>query len=140
MKKPILFLLSIVFVLLISACSGLSTTKVTGKYFLVAMDGDKSNTSLSYEVGDDEDAFEGVIEPIVGAVGVDSNFIIAKQYATLDPKKESERFYYYIVVMAERTERGDKNGVYGPFNENDFLIKKKQLGVPANLDFTIFVK
>ncbi len=69
------------------------------------------------------------IPPKVLACGVDARFLIAKQQK-LDAKGNQIRNnYQYWIVDALKKKR------YGPFTEQVFAAKRKELGVPDSIEF-----
>jgi hypothetical protein len=135
------FYIGLLSIVLFGGCEGMEKRKIVGKYYLTAIDGNKDNTSLSYEIGDDENSFIDVIEPMVFSVGYDSNFIIAKQRASLSSSSANKNgIDFYIVVLVGRNEFSGNKNVYGPFSEKEFYAKRRELDVPGSLDFSITVK
>ncbi len=68
-----------------------------------------------------------VIPCYVFAVGWNDDFIIAKRNPQHLKQKKIE---WYIVETAN-------NMVHGPYNEQEFRVKRNELGVPVDLSFTI---
>jgi hypothetical protein len=89
-----------------SGCIGLSHRQVIGSYFLVSMNGDKDQTSLSIAVGTNKESFVGVIDDMVYAVGFNERYIIAKQHPVQSATGEADFGIsnYYIVDMLRRNE------------------------------------
>ena len=141
MRKTILYLFASVLCIAFSSCEGLSHKEIVGKYFLVSMDGDKYQTSLSQEVGGDEQFFAGIIDDMVYSVGFDNRYIIAKQHprsSLLKGKPDLKVTYYYIVDMIQKAGAvaGDVK-IYGPYDEGEFYKKRKELGISDSVEFSI---
>jgi hypothetical protein len=127
---------------LFGSCKGLSDRKIVGRYFLVAVDYENSQTCLSYEIGNDE-SFAGVVGPMIFAVGYDNRFIILKQHpvkliphSTVD---ETITNYYIVAIPSKYTDIPNDKNVYGPFDERQFFAKRKEFGVSDLIKFTISI-
>ena len=132
----IAFVLSIVFY----SC-GDSERRISGNYFLLSMDGNKYQTSLSQRDEKDGDSFDGIIDYMVYAVGFDSRYIIAKQHPWGPGAGPNFKItYYYIVDMTETPGafHGDPK-VYGPYSESEFCKKRTMLGIADAVKFSINV-
>jgi len=67
----------------------------------------------------------GITKGQVFSVGFNNKFIIAKRH----PECNQNITDYFIIKVNDI--------VFGPLNENEFMQKRKELGVPINLDFTL---
>jgi hypothetical protein len=127
--------------LVFGSCKGLSDQRIIGRYHLVAVDYDKAQTTLSYEVHNGE-SFLGVVGPMVFAVGYDNRFIILKEHpdkALFDSPDTNVTNYYIVAVPTVYTDLPNEKNVYGPFDEYQFLVKRKELGVSDSIKFTISI-
>jgi len=128
--------------LMFAGCRGLSDQRVTERYFLVAMDYENSQTSLSYDVDNNDESFVQVIAPMVYAVGCDRRFIILKQHPVrirYGSPNMSLTYYYILTQQPQPSKIVDDKNLHGPFDERQFLSQRKQLGVPDSVDFTISI-
>ncbi len=125
MKKS--FYLIILFVFNIS-CFGLFDSgedHIVGKFYTVWID-EYSNRTIGFN--NSETSSVTVIPEYIFSVGHNSNYIIAKQH----PKPErfsstvnTKITNYYIIDIKNSDEFVQK--IYGPFDENKFNIKLKEL-------------
>lgn len=88
----------------------------------------------------------GQMEGQVYEYGWDNKYILAKRH----PKCDKKLTDYFIIDMEEnwkskkphaKTSKSSpcydcRLGVHGPFDENTYLSKREDLGVPKGLDFT----
>jgi hypothetical protein len=130
MKKNIVkiayaFLLS-VFI----GCKGVSDEQVVGRYYLVAMDYVKEETSLSYKLEDGN--YVGVVDKTIFAVGFNDNYIIAKQH----PSNNRAITNYYIVPIYKENTLSPEKGLIGALTLEQFNEKRKEFNIPDEVTFT----
>jgi hypothetical protein len=116
----------IVFLLLIFAGCGSfgQTDQIIGDYVIYSQDS-LSDSQIMRK--NKNGTLTSVIEPYVFAIGWDNNYIIAKRnIRTLGQKKVE----WYIINVST-------DNLFGPFSEEVFKEKKRQLGIPDNLGFRI---
>lgn len=135
MKK---YFIPLLFVLILSACSGTGEKHIAGKFYLSNID-TSNDWSLYEKIG--PDSYIGVVNATVLAVGHDDNYIIVKQHPHLGYNK----FYasgvrYYIVPLKYWVHDWHEYNSYGPLKEDEFRAKRKELKIPDSLDFSIVVK
>ena len=123
--------MSISFIALLGvvACNGLSDNQVVGRYSLVSVDA-KENTTLSYQLEDGN--YVGVVDKVVFAIGFDDSYIIAKQH----PSNNRGVANYYIVPVYKKPTLSPEKGVIGPLTADQFMVKRKELGISEKLTFT----
>jgi len=136
----------VIYVLLFSTCTLLIgcgdmfgnayEEHISGKYYLVAGDG---REQMGLCTTDEFRGYLGVIVPTVFAIGYDKDFIIVKQHPRhFDGHDVMNRQVtsYYIVALKEQRGKSDTDIVYGPMTKEKFHAKRKELGVPEDLQFT----
>ena len=130
----ILLLLSI-----LSGCQyGIHKEKIIDKYFLTYVDSE-SMTTLSYDL--DDGNFIGVVNDAVFAVGYNSNFIIVKNHPFVEPNSINRTVTNYFIIQIDRNisiYHVEENKI-GPLTEQAFYKKRKELKIPADLDFTVLI-
>jgi hypothetical protein len=74
------------------------------------------------------------MEGEVYAVGWNEKFILVKRH----PKcNQNVTDYFIIDIDRNRIAAPVLSGVFGPFNEHEFIQKRKDFGVPEGLDFSL---
>jgi len=120
--------------ILLQGCVGVSEEKVVGRYYLVAVDYMKEETSLNFQL--DDNSSYGVVKETVFAVGYNDNYIIVKQH----PSNNRDITNYYIVALCKENTLWAEKGVIGPLTEIGFIKKRKELGISQELTFTRILK
>jgi hypothetical protein len=129
--KKILGVTTFFLPLAFNACFGdIKVVRLDSTYSIVTTDVD-ADRSLSYDLGDG--SFVGRVNGQVVAVGLDDNFIIAKQHLDGDSSKVN---YYILNRKLDNRSADPKDCVIGPLDETQFAEKRAELGVPAELAFT----
>jgi len=69
------------------------------------------------------------------AIGWDEDFIIAKR----NPDCNKSITDYFIIDIAKNSVGSEDSflGVFGPFTENEFILKREYFGVPQTMSFTL---
>ncbi|GHT65536.1 hypothetical protein AGMMS50239_25520 [Bacteroidia bacterium] len=122
---------------LLTGCS-IGDTHLIDKYYLVTIDVDE-DLSVSYKL--ESGSYLGVVNPTVFAVGFNDDFIIVKQHPTNfgDTINRSITDYYIIPINNKVNKWPDENKI-GPLTHEEFLIKRKELKIPDELDFSTVLK
>lgn len=114
------------------ACDGMDTTHVTKDFYLVDMDYDAEERSLSFSVNDRD--YLGVVGPTVVGYSLSGKYILVKQRPKffMEPKSTREPLYYIVDTDVERL-RMPEQGVMGPMVLSDFneMCKKMRIGTPV---------
>jgi hypothetical protein len=123
------------FMFLATSCSLESEHNLGNGYYLL---GSEANTVISEEVQGKDGVYNDVILGKIVDYDFDKKFIIvfrnasekAKSYFEDHPlwaqQKGKNPIQYWIIVKSKRT-------IYGPFDNPEFLIKRKELGIPDDL-------
>jgi hypothetical protein len=113
----------------------MSTEHLVGNYYLIKMDYADENLEVSYKLEDEN--YVGVVGPIVFAVGFNDEFIIVKQHPTNfgDTINRSITDYYIIPLKFKVHDWPDENKI-GPMTYKQFLMKREDLNIPDELDFS----
>lgn len=118
--------------LLTCACEGMDTTHVTQDFYLVDMDYDAEERSLSFSVNDRD--YVGVVGPTVVGYALSGEYILVKQRPKffLEPKSTRKPLYYIVDTDVERL-RMPEQGVMGPMVLSDFneTCKKMRIRTPV---------
>ena len=131
MKKIIFFLFTCSAIFSFSSCGG-KIVHITGDFYATEVDS-KEDRRLSRVAG--EDAFVGVLRPMVVATWTNGKVIITKQHPT-------DEFYcadyshteYYIVIIGDN-KYGLNDSIIGPLSEEELKLEKKTIGVPEKIRF-----
>lgn len=138
MKINELCMLTLLFCsILLTSCIGCAVyeKELTEGYKLSAND-DISGMSIFVYDGQYQ---VGVVNATVFSVGFNEDFIIAKQHPFNNNLIDKSITNYYIVpVKAKVNASLDENRI-GPLSRKEFLIQRKELGIPEKLDFTITI-
>lgn len=135
MKKKITFWIPFVMILLLVSCSGLGKEHVIGNYYLTKIDYVDEELDLSYRL--ESGSFIGVVEPTVFAIGNNDEFIIVKQHPREFGKDIDKTVVnYFIVPIKNKSNIRPEDNKLGPFTREEFLIKRKELQIPADLEFS----
>jgi hypothetical protein len=112
--------------------------QVIDNYYLIATDIDE-DLSLSYCDPSDKSGCVGIIIPTVFAVGYNKDYIIVQQHPRVFPDPPNKRITnYFILPVNYKSKRwGDNFGLVGPLTSEEFNKKRKELGIPDSLKFTI---
>lgn len=132
--KPFALILFISFCLM--SCAGMSVDNVIGDYYIVCMDYDKDDASLSYKVGDE--SYVGLVNEGVYAVGNNQRYIIVKQKKQSFKGITEENSSYYIVTVKNKKTYHPEKGVLGPYNKNEFDSMTVKLGI-SDIPFSKYV-
>jgi hypothetical protein len=111
-----------------------TSKKLIGNYEVDYIDS-KDNMSIYYN--DPQWGGLGVVNPTVFAVGYNDDFIIAKQHPNVDFKIDRGTTNYFIIPLKSTISESPEDNKIGPLTESSFLEKRKQLGIPSTLNFTI---
>ena len=131
-KKYVGYIVSI-FILL--GCNGIQEEQLVGRYYLTAMDYVDEGMNLSYvlESGD----FIGVVNSTVFAVGYNDEYIIVKQHPRKFPNPPDKSITnYFIVPIKDQVHASPDENKIGPLTKEEFVIKRKELGISDSLTFT----
>jgi hypothetical protein len=129
-----------VLITILSGCGGLITRKIIANYYLVSTDYDNQTTSLEYKLDESGD-YVGVIDEMVFEAGFDNKYIIAKQHPRNFPSPPNKLITnYYIISIVDTPTLSPEKGVIGPLTQQNFDIKRKELGIPNSLTFTIAIR
>jgi len=80
----------------------------------------------------------GIVGAFVFNVGYNNDFIIAKQHPLLpNGKVDIGITYFYIIPIKNKISDFPEENKIGPLSEEQFLRKRKEMGVPTDLNFTI---
>ena len=132
--KKIIYLLSIVII----GCGDGFTHKerLISNYYLTALELNE-DMSLSYSVSKENDAFVGVVNPTVFAIGHNEEFIIVKQHPEKSPYQPDKSITnYFIIPLKDKIAESEEKNVIGPMTKEEFEKKREELGVPKSLTFT----
>ena len=128
-------------ILIFVSCSGLAIKEnITGNYYLIATDtGD--DCALDYHEPNDENNYAGIIGATVFAVGYNDKYIIVKQHPRVFPNPPNKEITnYFILQITDGFDWRNKSSLYGPLTLVQFNEKRKELGVPEDLQFTKIFK
>ena len=132
MKKGLLYIL---LPLLLNACGFVHEERLTGNYYLIAIDA-MEDMSVSY-YDKEFDVFQGICGNGVYEVGYDDHFIITKKYKELNRWKYDKTVTEYYIIPVDNT--GDswkaQEDCIGPLTKQEFEAKRKELGVPDVITF-----
>ncbi len=133
MIKKILVALPLLFI----NCEGfIYKEHVIDKYYLCALEL-RNGMSLSYSVDENADSFVGVVNPVVFALGFNREFIIIKQHpekSAYEPDKSTTN--YFIIPLLNKVSKSYEKNVIGPMTKMEFEIKRDEIGVENDLNFT----
>jgi hypothetical protein len=127
---------SVVCILLIilSGCDGLDSIHLTGNYYLVDIEYDSLERSLSYKTK--AGGFVGVVEPTVSEYWFDRRYIVVKQNRKFPSEfVSSPETNYYIVDMHVENIFMPEKGVTGPLTLNEFQAECEKLGIHNAIKF-----
>jgi len=82
----------------------------------------------------------GVINATVFSVGFNQDFIIAKQHPFVGNTINKSITNYYIMPIKDKVNVSPDENKIGPLSQEMFLIKRKELEIPDNLDFSITIE
>jgi len=102
---------------------------LTSDYYIFRVNSGKIIVALREDIGGSmnyKNVFDDVKARIISEVGYDENFIIAKQNKSQDLSEVDNDTYYWILDMKNECS-------YGPYNYDEFLEEKKELGVPDEI-------
>ena len=137
-KQIIIIILLLLFPILSGCQFGMHKEKIIDKYFLTFVDSE-SDLSLSYDLGNGD--FIGVVNDAVFAVGYNSNFIIVKNHPLVEPDSINRTVTNYFIIQIDRNIsqfKVEENKI-GPLSKQEFDKKRKELKIPADLDFTVII-
>jgi hypothetical protein len=130
--------LSIIFIIMIMSfllgCQGfVKNDKLIGNYGLVAVDDDIQSCLCHFDPAQ-KDGCVPVVTQTVYSIGFNSKYIIAQQH----PNNNRKIINYFIVPVNYKNKHwGDNFGSIGPLTLEQFNEKRKELGIPDSLRFTI---
>jgi hypothetical protein len=79
-----------------------------------------------------------VVPPAVSAVGLDSNFIIAKQHSGVSEASSNKQITnYYIVPLHEKPTSYESYPKLGPLSEEEFFKRKNELHIKSDFSLTL---
>lgn len=135
-------ILSFLLLLSLCGCGFAYEEHLTGNYYLIAVDV-KEDLSVDYcEKEDGElDLFLGITGGGVREVGFDEQFILVKKYKELKDSLGFSRHRYdkscleYYIIPVDNTQRDyeAQENFFGPFNEQQFMAKRRELGVSSKI-------
>jgi hypothetical protein len=124
MKQTLSFSLAIMVLLALTGC-GSRQEHLVGPYSLSAIDVPEQ-MGVYYELGDGSGI--GRIEATVFSVGWSGQYIVAKQHPS---NNRSITNFFYLDILKDSKYAEPSNSVVGPLTETEFLIKQRELGLPA---------
>jgi len=122
-------------IILTSCIGNVYEKELTAGYELSAND-DISGMSIYANDGQYQ---VGVVNATVFSVGFDQNFIIAKQHPFKNNSINKSVTNYYIVPVKDKINTSPDENKIGPLTQEEFFIKRKELEVSDNLNFTITI-
>ena len=122
--------LLIIVIILLECCGDKSFKQITGRYYLVNLDGGGA-TTVSYKLNTGN--YIGIIPEKVLAVGFDNTYIIVKQ----QPSSTGAKVVYFVLPITNIDTLHPQAGLIGPLSENDFIAKKRQLNISETFKFSI---
>lgn len=134
--------LFIIFLIIIFSCDSSFRYKenIIGNYYLVALELNE-DMSLSYKVNEEDDAFVGIVNPTVFALGYNKDYIIVKQHPEKKPFVPDKTITnYFIVPLNNKVSKSVEKNIIGPLSNEEFKNKRKELGVSSDLTFTRIFK
>ena len=136
-------LLYLIIVLVFSHCRGLVIKeKIIDNYYFAAADSPEQ-TALCHHTKDDGPHYGIIIKPTVFAAGYNKDYIIAKQHPREWPDLPDKSITnYYIVPRKEEINNWTEyyGLIIGPLTELEFKEKRKELGIPDEVTFSIVIK
>lgn len=120
--------------LVFCSCEGISKKHVTEDFYLIDMDYDQDDRSLSFSVGEGD--YVGVVGPTVVGYALSGKYILVKQRPKqhLEPKSTSAPVYYIIDMDVERL-RMPQQGVTGPSDLAEFYKTCVKLRISTPVRF-----
>ena len=116
--------------------------KIIDNYYFTALDSGEGCT-LSYHE-ETENGYSPIIKPTVFAAGYNKDYIIAKQHPLIEGRPESDKSItnYYIVPRKKEINNWTEyyGLIIGPLTELEFKEKRKELGIPDEVTFSIVIK
>ena len=132
MHRIIILLL---FIIIFSGCH--YNKPLAPGYELSAIDTDEAMSIYYYDNG----MGIGVINPTVFAVGYNEDFIIAKQHPRKFPNPPDKSITnYFIIPIKDKVRQSPDDNKIGPLTESEFKEKRKELGIPDEVTFSIVIK
>ena len=121
---------------LLTSCNGISVEHLTDNYYLTKMDYEANNRSLSYKLG--KGSYLGVVNATIFAVGYNDDFIIVKQHPRSFPNPpDTNMTNYYVVPLKFKVNHWADENKFGPLTLEEFLIKRKELEISDDLEFSV---
>ena len=121
------------FALLLSSCTP-SFVDLGGGYHLSAIDVPEDMSLGCNDMGNSI----GVVDNTVFAAGFDDHFIIIKQHPRQFPQKPDKSVTnYYIILKENPNNLPCYENKIGSLNEEQFIQRRIDYGIPENLEFTI---
>jgi hypothetical protein len=135
--KPRILFLCIVFGLF-EGCTGFAIKRqLFGNYYLVATDGDEG-LSLTYHGPNDGNTYGDIVPATVFAIGYNDSFMIIKQHPRTFPNPPNRNVTnYFILPIKKDFNYRTMNEMIGPISFEQFTQKRRELGIPDSLSFSI---
>ena len=125
------------FIMLFSSCY--YKKPLAPGYELTEFDYDKEDMSIIYYY--DNKIRVGVVNPTVFAVGYNEDFIIAKQHPRKFPNPPDKSITnYFIIPIKDKVRQSPDDNKIGPLTKSEFKEKRKELGIPDEVMFSIVIK
>ena len=133
MKRTISCVFFLALLVLQGCVGGVYFEKIVNGYFLSAIDV-KTDMLLGYQDGD---FGVGVVGSTVFAVGYNDEYIIVKQHPRKFPNPPDKSITnYFIVPIKDQVHASPDENKIGPLTKEEFVIKRKELGISDSLTFT----
>ena len=121
---------------LFQGCDGFFTNEhLFWNYYLTATDVE-DDLALSYHRTEDGSNYGGIIPATVFATGYNKKYIIVKQHPKVFSRSSNKKIInYFILPIYDGFNYTTLNGLIGPITEDQFVIKRHDLGIPDSLSF-----
>ncbi len=131
--------ISIIYLLLIGGCSGVSDEPVVGDFFLGAVDYELNATCLYYRL--DHGNAIGVVPAAAFAAGFNDDYIIVAQHPVGRAHQPNKMVTnYYIVPIDVVNDHWVAESAIGPLTLKEFGEKRNELRIPDDVSFTIEIE
>lgn len=122
----------------LSGCSGFTVKEELPGGYVLLHDNESYGLSISYSLGNGN--YIDLISNSVFELGYNETYIIAKQYPVeFSSMPDKTITNYFIVPLKDKVHNSPDENKIGPLSIEEFKLKRKALGIPDELVFTIIL-